>query len=131
MVSFDPAARAQQPEHTAFRPTLWDWDPDGVGGTATRMGQLCIHALLVQLYASYLVAEVEVPPAPGTKGFGCPTALGYGPSEDSLRRPVWLGKDYYQLQRQAGAAQRGFWRYLSPLAGPVAGPLEWVEPVVG
>jgi hypothetical protein len=29
----DPAARAQQPEHTDFSPTLWDWDPDGVRGT--------------------------------------------------------------------------------------------------
>lgn len=52
---------------------------------------------------------------------------------------MWLGKDY-QLQRQAGGAgatagneghwQRGHWRALSPLAGPVAAPLEWVEPVV-
>jgi hypothetical protein len=92
--------------------------------------QLCVHALLVQLYAPELVCEGEVPPAPGAKGFGGRAALGYGPAEDSLRRPVWLGKDY-QLQRQAGGAQRGFWRTLSPLAGPVAGPLEWVEPVVG
>jgi hypothetical protein len=48
---------------------------------------------------------------------------------------VWLGKDY-QLQRQAGDAgnptgwQRGHWRGLSPLAGPVAAPMEWVEPVL-
>ncbi len=72
-----------------------------------------------------------MPPPPGTKGFGGRAALGYGPAEDSLRRPVWLGKDY-QLQRQAGdPGQRGHWRALSPLAGAVAGPLEWVEPVVG
>jgi len=32
--------------------------------------------------------------------------------------------------RQTGDAQRGFWRALAHLAGPVAGPLEWVEPVV-
>lgn len=86
--------------------------------------------MLVQLYAPELVSEGEGPPAPGAKGFGGRAALSEGPAEDSLRRPVWLGKDY-QLQRQAGSAQRGFWRPLSPLAGPVAGPLEWVEPVVG
>ena len=126
----DPAARAQQPEHTDFSPSLWDWDADGVRGTAARMEQLCVHALLVQLYAPHLVAEGEVAPPPSSKGFGGRAALGYGPAEESLRRPVWLGKDY-QLQRQAGGAQRGFWRALSPLTGPVAGPLEWVEPVVG
>ena len=126
----DPAARAQQPEHTDFSVPLWDWDAAGVRGTAARIEQLCVHALLVQLYAPELVCEGEVPPPPGTKGFGGRAALGYGPAEDSLRRPVWLGKDY-QLQRQAGGAQRCFWRALSPLAGPVAGPLEWVEPVVG
>jgi hypothetical protein len=50
--------------------------------------------------------------------------------EHSLRRPVWLGKEY-QLQRQSGGpTQRGHWRALSPLAGPVAAPLEWVEPVL-
>ena len=99
-------------------------------GTASRMEQLCVHALLVQLYVSELVSEGEVPPPPSSKGFGGRAALGYGPSEDSLRRPVWLGKGY-QLQRQKGGTQRGFWRALSPLAGPVAAPLEWVEPVVG
>jgi hypothetical protein len=125
----DPAARAQQPDHTDFSPSLWDWDADGVRGTAARMEQLCVHALLVQLYAPQLVAEGEVPPPPSSKGFGGRAGLGYGPAEESLRPPVWLGKDY-QLQRQAGGAQRGFWRALSPLAGPVAGPLEWVEPVV-
>ncbi len=26
----DPAARAQQPEHTDFSPTIWDWDAEGV-----------------------------------------------------------------------------------------------------
>jgi hypothetical protein len=126
----DPAARAQQPDHTDFSPSLWDWDADGVRGTAARMEQLCVHALLVQLYAPHLVAEGEMPPAPGAKGFGGRAGLGNGPAEESLRRPVWLGKDY-QLQRQSGGAQRGFWRTLSPLAGPVAGPMEWVEPVVG
>jgi hypothetical protein len=125
-----PAARARQREHTDFSPSLWDWDADGVRGTASRMEQLCVHALLVQLYAPELVSEGEVPPAPGAKGFGGRAALGYGRAEDCLRRPVWLGKDY-QLQHQAGGAQRGFWRALSPLAGPVAGALEWVEPVVG
>jgi hypothetical protein len=126
----DPAALAQQPDHTDFSPSLWDWDADGVRGTAARMEQLCVHALLVQLYAPHLVAEGEVPPPPASKGFGGRAALGYGPAEESLRPPVWLWKDY-QLQRQAGGAQRGFWRSLSPLAGPVAGPMEWVEPVVG
>jgi len=126
----DPSTKAQQPAHTDFSPTLWDWDTDGVKGTASRMEQLCVHVLVVQLYAKHLVAEGEIPPAPGTKGFGGRAALGYGPAEGPLRRPAWLGKDY-QLQRQAGGAQRGFWRALSPLAGLVAAPLEWVEPVLG
>jgi hypothetical protein len=130
----DPAARAQQPEHTDFSPPLWDWDADGVRGTAARMEQLCVHALLVQLYAPHLVAEGEVPPVPGAKGFGGRAALGDGPSESAVRRPVWLGKDY-QLQRQpAGGGkagwQRGHWRALSPLTAPVEAPLEWVEPVL-
>jgi hypothetical protein len=94
------------------------------------MEQLCVHALLVQLYVPELVSEGEVPPPPSSKGFGGRAALGYGPAEESLRRPVWLGKDY-QLRRQADGAQRGCWRALSPLSGLVAGPLEWVEPVVG
>jgi hypothetical protein len=127
----DPAARAQQPEHTDFSPTVWAWDADGVKGTAARMEQLCVHALLVQLYARHLVAEGEIPPAPGAKGFG-----GGGKQSsagaDAVRRPVWLGKDY-QLQRQPGGVttQRGSWQALSPLAGPVAAPLAWVEPVLG
>jgi hypothetical protein len=133
----DPSTKAQQPAHTDFSPTLWDWDADGVKGTSSRMEQLCVHALLVQLYAMHLVTEGEIPPAPGAKGFGGRAALGYGPAEDSLRPPVWLGKDY-QLQRQpagdAGATkggwQRGHWRTLSPLVGPVAAPMEWVEPVL-
>jgi hypothetical protein len=33
----DPVARAQQPAHTDFSPTVWDWDADGVKGTAARM----------------------------------------------------------------------------------------------
>ena len=44
----------------------------------------------------------------------------------------------YQLQRQTagsvgttnGGWQRGLWRALSPLVGPVAAPMEWVEPVL-
>ena len=132
----DPSAKAQQPEHTDFSPAVWDWDADGVKGTAARMEQLCIHALLVQLYAKHLVAEGEIPQAPGAKGFGGAAKLA-GSSADEVRAPVWLGKDY-QLQRQsAGAAgttkvgwQRGHWKALSPLAGSVAAPLEWVEPVL-
>jgi hypothetical protein len=130
----DPSAKAQQPEHTDFSPAVWDWDADGVRGTAARMEQLCVHALLVQLYAKSLVSEGEIPPPPGTKGFG-----GGGkkasPSTGDVKPPVWLGKDY-QLQRQQGDAgtatgwQRGHWRALSPLASPVAAPLEWVEPVL-
>jgi hypothetical protein len=128
----DPAARAQQPEHTDFSAPLWDWDAAGVRGTAARIEQLCVHALLVQLFMPELVSEGEVPPPPGTKGFGWRAALGYGLPEESVRRPIWLGKDY-QLQRATGggAAQRGCWQALSPLAGPVAAPLAWVEPVVG
>ena len=34
------------------------------------MEQLCVHALLVQLYLPELVAEGEVPPPPTSKGFG-------------------------------------------------------------
>jgi len=132
----DPAARAQQPEHTDFSPTLWDWDADGVKGTASRMEQLCVHALLVQLYAKHLVTEGEIPPAAAAKGFGG-GASSSGATADEVVAPVWLGKDY-QLQRQPGGEpgtskgtwQRGHWRTLSPLAGPVAAPMEWVEPVL-
>jgi hypothetical protein len=130
----DPVARAQQPAHTDFSPTLWDWDADGVKGTAARMEQLCVHALLVQLYAKHLVAEGEIPPASSAKGFGGGTKQSAAPAEE-VRAPVWLGKDY-QLQRQPAGApgttqgswQRGQWRTLSPLVGPVAAPMEWVEP---
>jgi hypothetical protein len=132
----DPAAKAQQPAHTDFSPTLWDWDTDGVKGTAARMEQLCVHALLVQLYAKHLVTEGEIPPAPGAKGFGGRGKSSGGAAEEA-RAPVWLGKDY-QLQRQPGGEagttrgnwQRGHWRALSPLAAPVAAPMEWVEPVL-
>ena len=96
---------------------------------AAQMEQLCVHALLVQLDVPALVSTGEIPPPPGAKGFGGRAALASGASEEGLRPPVWLGKDY-QLQRQAGGGQRGHWRALSPLAGPVAAPLEWVEPVV-
>ncbi len=125
----DPAARAQQPEHTDFSSAVWEWDADGVRGTTARMEQLCVHALLVQLYAKHLVTEGEIPPASGAKGFGGGGKSSVGGAEE-VRAPVWLGKDY-QLQRSAGGkAQRGYWRALSPLTGPVAAPLEWVEPVV-
>ena len=107
-------------------------------GTAARMEQLAVHALLVQLYVRYLVGEGEIPPPPGVKGFGGAGRAASSSSEE-VRPPVWLGKDY-QLQRQVeesgassgavGGWQRGYWRGLSPLAGVVAGPLEWVEPVV-
>lgn len=127
----DPSAKAQQPEHTDFSPPLWDWDAEGVRGTSARMEQLSIHALLVQLYVPQLVSEGEIPPPPSAKGFGGRASAASRPLEHSLRRPVWLGKDY-QLQRQSGGpTQRGHWRALSPLAGPVAAPLEWVEPVLG
>jgi hypothetical protein len=132
----DPSTKAQQPAHTDFSPTLWDWDADGAKGTAARMEQLCVHALLVQLYAKHLVTEGEIPPAPGTKGFGSAAKQSADPA-DEMRPPVWLCKDY-QLQCQpAGGAgitkdswQRGHWRALSPLVGPVAAPMELVEPVL-
>ncbi len=132
----DPAAKAQQPAHTDFSPALWDWDADGVKGTASRMEQLCVHALLVQLYAKQLVAEGEIPPSPGAKGFGGAGKQSTTPA-DEVKPPIWLGKDY-QLQCQpAGGAgitkgswQRGHWRALSPLVGLVAAPMEWVEPVL-
>ncbi|MCP9841617.1 hypothetical protein KBY93_13375 [Synechococcus sp. J7-Johnson] len=132
----DPAAKAQQPERTDFSAPHWEWDDDGVRGTAARMEQLCVHALLVQLYAPELVQEGEVPPATGAKGFGGRPAAGSAAAGAEPRRPVWLGKDY-QLQRQLvegtpqphGAWQRGFWRALSPLDDPMAAPLEWVEPI--
>jgi len=28
----DPSAKAQQPAHTDFSSTIWDWDADGVKG---------------------------------------------------------------------------------------------------
>jgi hypothetical protein len=130
----DPSTKAQQPAHTDFSPTLWDWDADGVKGTSSRMEQLCVHALLVQLYAKSLVSEGEIPSPPGAKGFGG-GAKKASPSSDNVKPPVWLGRDY-QLQRQPGDAgiatgwKRGYWRALSPLASPVAAPLEWVEPVL-
>jgi hypothetical protein len=132
----DPAAKAQQPAHTDCSPTIWDWDADGVKGTASRMEQLCVHALLEQLYAKHLVTEGEIPPSSGGKGFSGGGKSGGGAAEE-VRAPVWLGKDY-QLQRQPagdtgttkGSWQRGHWRALSPLAAPVAAPMEWVEPVL-
>ena len=132
----DPAAKAQQPEHTDFSPPIWDWDAEGVRGTSARMEQLCVHALLVQLYATELVSEGEIPPPPGARGFGGGGRASASASgaTDSVGRPVWLGKDY-QLQHQpadgkGGGWQRGHWRALVPLEGVVAAPLEWVEPVL-
>jgi len=84
----DPAARAQQPDHTDFSPSLWDWDADGVRGTAARMEQLCVHALLVQLYAPHLVAEGEVPPPPSSKGFG--GRAGRGGADGVGRAGGWV-----------------------------------------
>jgi hypothetical protein len=95
----DPSPKAQQPEHTDFSPTLWDWDADGVKGTAARMEQLSVDALLVQLYVPSLVGEGEIPPPPGVKGFGG-AGRGSRSSSEEVRAPVWLGKGY-QLQRQA------------------------------
>ena len=126
-----------RPDHTEFPPTLWEWNAEGVKGTAARMEQLCVHALLVQLYAQHLVSEGEIPPVPGAKGFGGGGRSAHGSSDDGVKAPVWLGKNY-QLQRQTagsvgttnGGWQRGLWRALSPLVGPVAAPMEWVEPVL-
>lgn len=100
------------------------------------MEQLCVHALLVQLYAPELVSEGEVPAAGGGKGFGGSSAGSTGKG-GVVSCPVWLGKDY-QLQRQSadapdhpsGTWQRGSWKMLSPLVEPMAAPLEWVEPVL-
>ena len=69
-----------------------------VKGTAARMEQLCVHALLVQLYARHLVAEGQIPPAASSRGFAA-AAKGSAASAEDVRPPVWLGKDY-QLQRQ-------------------------------
>jgi len=130
----DPAAKAQLPAHTDFSPTVWEWDADGVRGTAARIEQLCVHALLAQLYVPQLVSEGEIPQEPGAKGFGGSRKKA-SPSTGDVKPPVCLGKDY-QLLRQPGDAgtamgwQRGHWRALSPLAGPVAAPMEWVEPVL-
>jgi len=55
------------------------------------MEQLCVHALLVQLYAMHLVAEGEIPPAPGTKGFGGSGKQIAVPA-DEVKAPVWLGR---------------------------------------
>ena len=84
-----------------FSPSLWDWDADGVCGTAARMEQLCVHALLVQLYASELVSEGGVPPPPGTKALAavppwaaarqktpCGGRCGWGRITSSNARPA-------------------------------------------
>jgi len=102
------------------------------------MEQLCLHGLLVQLYAKHLLAEGKIPPVPGTKGFGAADKQSATPA-DEVRAPVWLGKDY-QLQFQPTATayttkaswQRGHWRSLSPLVGgngwqpgPLGTPRQW------
>lgn len=99
------------------------------------MEQLCVPALLVQLYAKHLVTEGEIPPAAGAKGFGGVGILSAVPAE-GLKAPVWLGKDYQLHCQPAGAAgstkgswQRGHWRVLSTLVAPVAVPMEWVQPL--
>ena len=67
-------------------------------------------------------------------GFGGKASKGSSEAE-TVKPPVRLGKEY-QLQRQAAGPgptsgwQRGHWRSLSPLAEPLAGPMEWVEPVL-
>lgn len=104
--------------HTDFSPSVCEWDTDGVRGTAARMEQLCVHALLAQLYAPQLVSEGEIPPAPGAKGFG-----GGGwkasSSTDDVNPPVWLGKDY-QLQRQPGGHGHSHRLAARPLASALA-----------
>ncbi len=93
-------------------------------------------AARMSLDTKHLVRDGEIPPAPGAKGFGGAAKQSATPA-DEVRPPFWMGKDY-QLQRQpaadAGATkgswQRGNWRALSPLVGPVAAPMEWVEPVL-
>ena len=131
----DPAAKAQQPADTDFSPAVWEGgDADRVRGTAARMEQLSVHALLVQLFAPTLVSEGEIPPAPGAIGFGGGGKKASSSTGD-VKPPVWQGMDY-QLQRQPGDEatargwQRGHWQALSPLTAPVAAPLEWVEPVL-
>lgn len=77
-------------------------------GTAARMEQLSVHALLAQLYVPSLVGEGEIPPPPGAKGFGG-AGRATSSSSEEVRPPVWLGQDH-QLQRQAtepGAASGG------------------------
>ena len=158
---FDPVAQAQQPEHTDFSSSHWQWDAAGVRGTAARMEQLAVHAFLVQLYAQALVAEGEIPPDPTARGFGGGNSKEKGKAKGKgtdavVLPPVWLGRDYrVQGQPAEGLVQatdairtdprrggdnqpapsgphwrRGYWRALSPLKGPVAAPLEWVEPEI-
>lgn len=64
----DPSAKAQQPEHDDFSPAVWVWDADGVRGTAARIEQVSVHALLVQLQARSMVSEGEIPPPAGRGG---------------------------------------------------------------
>ncbi len=40
----DPSSKAQQPEHTDFSPTLWDWDADGVKGHSGADGAAAFRA---------------------------------------------------------------------------------------
>ena len=113
----NPAAKAQQPAHTDFSPAVWEWDGDGVRGTADRMEQLCVHALLAQLYAPQLVSEGEIPPAPGAKGFGGSSKKA-SPASDDVKPPVWLG----MVPAAAPARRRrhGGWLAAGPLASALA-----------
>jgi len=52
---------------------------------------LCVHALLVKLYSRHLVAESEIPPARGTKGFEARDEMANS-AEASVQCPLWLCK---------------------------------------
>ena len=75
---------------TAGDASHWEWDADGVKGTAARMEQLCLHALLVQLYVPDLVSEGELPDHPAgrwQRGFWRPLS----PLGDPLAPPLeWV-----------------------------------------
>ena len=98
------------------------------------MEGLAINAQLVQCCAQNLVSEGEIPPKPGAKGFGG-GAKKTRSFSDEVKPPVQPGKNY-QLECESGDAcnptgwYRGHWRALSPLAAPVAAPMEWDEPVL-
>jgi hypothetical protein len=92
---------------------------------------LCVHALLVKLYSQHLVAESEIPPARGTKGFegrnekansveaSFSVRCGYArPNSSSAKPPV-----------APGPAGSGAASALSPLVVSVGASMWWVEPV--